>query len=147
MSTLYVAIDPGSKGALAWQDGDSISVRNLSDPPCLDDLQGILPSVYTAVVEDIPMGGWGPIPQSTVAKLHQGYGRILGLLEARGHRIVRVSPQKWQGACGAGKKKDHGKGWKKHLAQLARERTPGVDFKVDQADALLILDMAVRQRL
>jgi hypothetical protein len=145
----YIAIDPGSKGAIASldPDGRSAKVKNLSDPPRMDDFAGFYASNCVAVVEEIPMGGWGPIPQSTVAKLHQGYGRILGLLEARGIRTVRVKPQAWQASVGAGSKKYHGKGWKKHLAQIARERFPGVEFTVEQADAILLLDHARRNNL
>jgi len=145
----YIAIDPGAKGAIAYTaDGTMlIGVHKLSDPPCMEDLSSFSPSHYTVVIEDIPMGGWGPIPQSTVAKLHQGYGRILGMCEVRGFRVIRVKPQEWQKSCGAGTKKYHGKGWKKHLAQLAKERFPSVDFTVDQADSLLILDHAFRNNL
>jgi hypothetical protein len=145
----YLAIDPGAKGALAYTyDGSNvIGVQTLSDPPCMEDLSTFSPSHYTVVVEDIPMGGWGPIPQSTVAKLHQGYGRILGMCEVRGFRVIRVKPQELQKSVGAGQKKYHGKGWKKHLAQLARERFPAAEFKVDQADAVLMLDHAIRNRL
>lgn len=145
----YIAIDPGAKGAIAFNyDGSfQVSVLPLSDPPALEDFMSFSPAKHTVVVEDIPMGGWGPIPQSTVAKLHQGYGRILGICEALGFRVIRVSPQAWQKSCNAGTKRYHGKDWKKHLAQLAKERFPAVDFKTEQADALLLLDHAVRARL
>lgn len=145
----YIAIDPGAKGAIAYKyDGSfQVAVQSLSDPPSMEDFASFSASQHTVVIEDIPMGGWGPIPQSTVAKLHQGYGRILGILEVRGFRVVRVKPQEWQKSCGAGTKKYHGKNWKKHLAQIAKERFPSCDFKVDQADALLILDHAIRNNL
>jgi len=145
----YLAIDPGAKGAIAYTaDGTMlVGVQKLSDPPSMDDLSPFSPSHYTVVIEEIPMGGWGPIPQSTVAKLHQGYGRILGMCEVRGFRVIRVKPQAWQASVGAGNKKYHGKGWKKHLAQLAKERFPSVDFTLDQADALLILEHAFRNNL
>lgn len=145
----YIAIDPGAKGAIAFNyDGSfQVTVLSLSDPPALEDFTSFSPTKHTVVVEDIPMGGWGPIPQSTVAKLHQGYGRILGICEALGFRVIRVRPQDWQKSCGAGTKKYHGKGWKKHLAQMAKERFPAVDFSVDQADSLLILDHAIRNNL
>lgn len=145
----YIAIDPGAKGALVWEmDGTRhVGVHTLSDPPCLCDFQELSAAKYTVVIEEIPMGGWGPIPQSTVAKLHQGYGRLLGIIEVCGFRLIRVRPQDWQKSCGAGAKRDHGKDWKKHLARLARERFPSVDFKVDHADALLILDHAIRNNL
>ena len=145
----YIAIDPGSKGAIAYNfDGTfQVAVQSLSDPPSSEDLASFSPKNYTVVVEDIPMGGWGPIPQSTVAKLHQGYGRILGIADAYGFRVIRVKPQEWQKSCNAGVKKYDGKDWKKHLAQIAKERFPAVDFKIEQADALLILDHAVRNRL
>lgn len=145
----YLAIDPGSKGAIAYTtDGTMIvGVQSLSDPPSMEDFSTFSPTHYTVVIEDIPMGGWGPIPQSTVAKLHQGYGRILGICEVRGFRLIRVKPQAWQKSCDAGVKKYHGKNWKKHLAQIAKERFPNVEFKVDQADALLLLDHAIRNRV
>jgi len=141
----YIAIDPGSKGAIACfscTSPENVGISSLSDPPQLSDFSEFSPSHYTAIIEEIPMGGWGPIPQSTVAKLHQGYGRILGILEVRGFRIIRVRPQEWQKTIGAGKKRDHGKDWKKHLAQIAKDRFPAVEFKQDQADALLLLDHA-----
>lgn len=145
---MRMAIDPGAKGAIAWMDTEGIvHVQKLSDPPTFDDFPSVIPNFWQVTVEEIPMGGWGPIPQSTVAKLHQGYGRILGICEMAGFRLIRVRPQEWQKSCGAGKKKDHGKDWKKHLARLARERFPTVDFNVDQADALLILDHAIRNNL
>lgn len=145
----YIAIDPGAKGAVAYNYEGSfrVLIGSLSDPPRMEDFESFLPTKCTAVIEDIPMGGWGPIPQSTVAKLHQGYGRILGILEVRGFRVVRVKPQEWQKSCNAGTKKYHGKGWKKHLAQIARERFPSADFTLDQADSLLILDHAIRNNL
>jgi hypothetical protein len=148
MSQYYLAIDPGAKGAFAAEIHGGIPiVKSLSDPPTSEDFTGYLWTNTTAVIEDIPMGGWGPIPQSTVAKLHQGYGRLLGILEVRGIRTIKVKPQEWQKACGAGTKKYHGKDWKKHLAQIAKERFPCVEFKVEQADSLLILDYAIRAKL
>ena len=143
----YIAIDPGAKGAIAVGLGEVTTLFDLSDPPCMDDFSYLEAKTYTAVIEEIPMGGWGPIPQSTVAKLHQGYGRILGILEVRGFRVIKVKPQAWQKTIGAGNKRDHGKGWKKHLADLARDRFPNVEFKVDQADALLMLDHARQNNL
>lgn len=148
MTSKHIAIDPGAKGAVAWLDEDNVvRVKNLSDPPCMADLNDFWPAQHTIVIEEIPMGGWGPIPQSTVAKLHQGYGRLLGLIEAKGFRLIRVRPQEWQKSCGAGAKRDHGKDWKKHLARIAGERFPSVDFKTEQADALLLLDHARRHNL
>jgi hypothetical protein len=140
--SFYIAIDPGSKGAIADNSLNLISIKTLSDPPCMSDFSDYSPANFTAVIEEIPMGGWGPIPQSTVAKLHQGYGRILGILEVRGFRVIKVKPQAWQKTIGAGNKREWGKGWKKHLADIAHDRFPALEFKTEQADALLLLDHA-----
>ena len=138
----HIAIDPGSKGAIADLTEGLIGIKNLSDPPEMSDFSDYSPTHHTAIIEEIPMGGWGPIPQSTVAKLHQGYGKILGILEVRGFRVIKVKPQAWQKTIGAGNKRDWGKDWKKHLANIAHDRFPSLDFKTEQADALLLLDHA-----
>jgi hypothetical protein len=141
----YIAIDAGAKGCIAsvsCTEPMLVSVRTLTDPPCLADFCEFSPTHYTVVIEEVPMGGWGVIPQATVAKLHQGYGIILGILETRGFRVIKVKPQAWQKTIGAGSKRDHGKDWKKHLANIARQRFPNVEFNQQQADALLILDHA-----
>jgi hypothetical protein len=146
----YIAIDAGAKGCIASVSSIEpmlVSVQTLSDPPQMSDFSEFSPSHYTAVIEEVPMGGWGVIPQATVAKLHQGYGMILGILEVRGFRVIKVKPQAWQKTIGAGSKRDHGKNWKKHLANIARQRFPNVDFNQQQADALLLLDHARQHSL
>lgn len=156
-----VAIDPGANGGLAiWRrDKDKIGECVICAPMpktradlalLVDDLvYGDFASTLF-VVEDVPRFVAGmATPPSSMAKLHQNFGFLLGAISAhvysRQHsvRLILKRPADWQKAVSAGNKKDWAQGWKAHLKELACGIYPRLanrrEITYKTADALLIL--------
>lgn len=157
-----VAIDPGANGGLAfwhrYPNGDQhISAGPM--PKTRVDLALLIDScVYgdfgntLFVVEDVPKFVAGmATPPSSMAKLHQNFGFLLGLVSAHiyGHQMERSvklflkRPADWQKAVNAGTKSYWAQGWKAHLKELACAIYPFLanrrEVTYKTADALLIL--------
>jgi len=139
----FLACDPGKHGGFAWVDANGIvccQPTPQTDGDILDLLRSLRASgIESAVVEHvvgfIPGGGGG-----AMFTFGRGFGFLLGCLMALGFRVELVRPAKWQKALSLGKKKDHGKDWKKHLKAEAQRRFPCCVVTLDTADALLILE-------
>lgn len=157
-----VAIDPGANGGLAFWRRDPegyVSTTCGPMPKTRADLAQLVDDLVYGdfastlfVVEDVPRFVSGmATPPSSMAKLHQNFGFLLGVISAhvygrqleRSLKLVLKRPADWQKAVSAGNKKDWAKGWKAHLKELACGIYPSlanrrlVTYKT--ADALLML--------
>lgn len=155
-----IAIDPGASGGYAiwrrWPDGEEQTICGPMPSTRVDLVQFINDTVMTGfrstlfIVEDIPKFVAGMnTPPSSMAKLHQNFGFLLGAINShvygklRRVKLILVKPQEWQKRVRAGHKKDWAQRWKAHLKEmacnifydLAQKRV--VTYKT--ADALLIL--------
>lgn len=145
-----IAIDPGASGGIALFEHGTYRIKCHPMPKALSDFRiavediiGINePNSVLAVVEDVPKFVAGMQTSAAgMAKLHQNYGYILGVLDANGVSVKTIRPQEWQKKVGAGDKKTYGTRWKAHLKDLAARRFPmlGKYVTLKTADALLIL--------
>ena len=143
-----LAIDPGASGGFAWRDSEN-QVHCCAMPETEGDVLeklrelkalGIKEATVEAVCGFIPAAGAG-----AMFTFGSGFGFLKGCLMALGFRLVLVRPQKWQAALSLGKKKEHGKDWKKHLRANAQRLFPTADVTLKTADALLLLEYATIQ--
>jgi len=142
-----IAIDPGCSGGIAsHEDGGAYCV---SMPDTLGDLvdrlrgysaRGVTTCYLEQVVGFIPMAGAG-----AMFTFGQSFGQIQGVLAALNFKVVEVRPAKWQKALSCGDKKSHGKKWKSHLKGMAQQLFPECDVTLKTADALLILQYAMKE--
>jgi hypothetical protein len=151
-STPYIiGIDPGAHGALAWGHSDTDPIIETFHK---EDVYDILLSValrgkaqgntFVAYLEKV--GGFigHPQPGAAMFKFGEGFGYLKGCLRALGIRTILVPPQTWQkGYMGLSKAK--GQDRKRALRDEAQRRFPAFKCTLDNADALLIWDYAVRQ--
>ena len=85
-------------------------------------------------------------PGSAMFKFGEGYGFLKGVVQALGIRLVLVRPQVWQKAFGLGtaSRCASKSEWKNKLKAEAQRRFPELNVTLKTADALLILDWALR---
>lgn len=155
-----IAIDPGASGGLAFwrrQLGGYIHLSCGPMPKTRVDLAQLIDDVVHMefestlfVVEDVPkfIAGMNT-PPSTMAKLHQNFGFLLGAISAyvygrqieRSVQLILKRPADWQKAVNAGTKSYWGKDWKHHLKELACSIYPfhSREITLKTADAMLIL--------
>lgn len=149
-----LAIDPGASGGLCCYGDDRPLVA--SRMPSTES--GIFRLVRTlgleadrCVIEEISMRpGEG---QRSTATFFQHYGFLRACLHSVGLPFETVRPQVWQAGLGlpsrkppkgaskkirAALKRQH----KRDLAELARQRFPGVNLTLKTADAVLIAEWA-----
>ena len=146
---LILGIDPGAHGALA-SGGLEPAVVTFHGSDVYDLL---LATVLGAKARGHPIvaylekvGGFTgrPQPGSAMFKFGEGSGYLKGCLRALGVRVILVPPQTWQkGLMGLTGKK--GPDRKRALRDEAQRRFPAIKCTLDNADALLIWDYAVRQ--
>lgn len=168
---IYVAIDPGVSGGIAYSVGGFVSVRPMPDPGDLVKfLRAIAAEVAQgtqgrAVMEEV--GGYigEAQPASSAFKFGMGYGFILGALQTLEFRIELVRPQAWQKIFALGKidrtfcpkgasdeqkkavRVANGRAkleWKRKLKDKAQQLFPGIDVTLKTCDALLLLEYARR---
>lgn len=154
--TIYIGIDPGASGAMAiryangaviafpWQgESDFVSdIDNISDLMFLEHYEVV------AVVEQV--GGFvgKAQPGSAMFKFGENYGFIRGVLAKAQIPYRLVRPQQWQKglpktpklADKAAAKRQH----KNDLKDRAAALFPKVKVTLANADALLLLDYAMR---
>lgn len=150
-----ISIDPGKSGGIAMYcnnvalafpmpetEGDIISMLVIPNRNALQ-----LSAERTAYVEEV--GGYcgEGQPGSAMFKFGRNFGFILGALQALGWRIELVKPQRWQKFHGLGTKAGAGgkTAWKNKLKAHAQRLYPHQKVTLKTADALLILDYAIRQ--
>jgi hypothetical protein len=146
-----VAIDPGLSGGLAYKR-DGQPAQAVAMPATEGDLVNVLRDIaeeadeVVAIVEEV--GGYigKAQPGSSAFKFGRNFGFILGVLQTLGVRVELVRPQKWQktlslgSASGCASKTE----WKNKLKAVAQRLYPHLKLTLATADALLILDYALR---
>lgn len=154
MSTIILAIDPGAKGAYAirWPSGSSAVCKFESESDFLDDMRVIAEQAnidgheVTAYIEQV--GGYvgKAQPGSAMFRFGRNFGFLLGVCQAFSFRVELVRPQVWQkGYPTKTKKGENGAQHKRELKDHAARLYPRERVTLANADALLILDYAVRR--
>ena len=150
---LLVAVDPGVSGALVtWHPHLGLSSYNM---PGTDwEVCRLVAHVTTQAgkvvlyLEEPPLYTGRNIPGSAIGKLQFNTGVLYGAAVACGWEVHRVRPAIWQKAHPVGTKGDLSTtAWKNKLKARAGElfgSEPGLKVTLANADALLILDAAMR---
>lgn len=146
---LTIAIDPGVNGGICWRfEGKTTAMRM---PPTDFEIAELLArlarkcDLVEAYIEKPPLFAGRNIPGSAVGKMMFNFGVVLGVSMACGFKVHRVRPQTWQKTHPVGTKGDlTTTQWKNKLKGRAQELFPTCDVTLKTADALLILDSAVR---
>jgi hypothetical protein len=148
---IIIACDPGASGGLAWQLPDgSVQCRKIpeTEGDILSFFQGFKRSDYTVTAWLEEVGGFIGRAQSgaMMFKFGHGCGYLRGVIMACGFRLELVRPQKWQAPLGLGGKKSCASDneWKNKLKGKAQQFFPAQKVTLLTADALLILDFAIR---
>lgn len=147
-----IAIDPGKSGGIAhrYDNPPDEDTEAQAMPDTLKELVevcdvGTHPIV--AYVENVPKFCGPKLPGSVIFPMAENFGAVQGILAALGIRTILVRPQDWQAGLGIGtrsKSKDKAD-WKRKLKAEAQRRFPQLNVTLATADALLILDYAIRQ--
>tara|TARA_R110000824_G_scaffold335745_1_gene522279 strand:- start:828 stop:1292 length:465 start_codon:yes stop_codon:yes gene_type:complete len=153
MSTLYIGIDPGASGAIAfigpseevWTVSHSETPHDLSEA-LTDALRGFKGTVSCLIEKVHAMPGQGVTSMFNFGK---SFGISLGLLTAHQIPYETVTPQKWQAAFSLPTKKVAGSTTNKKNVhkERAQELFPGLAITHKIADALLIAKYAKEHRL
>ena len=150
---LIVAIDPGVNGGVAWRwEGKTYAVKM---PPTDFDCVALLASLAELTtwvelyLEEPPLYAGKNIPGSAIGKLMFNTGVLYGAAIALRFKVHRVRPAIWMKAHPVGTKGElTTTEWKNKLKARASELYPdGVAVTLWSADALLILDAAVRRAI
>lgn len=156
-----VAIDPGMSGGVAvWWGG---RVECWPMPETQGDLLERLREIHKAallegellgaselacVLEDV--GGFvgKAQPGSAMFRFGEHCGFIKGVVQTLGIRLVLVRPQVWQKGFGLGTASSCASKteWKNKLKAEAQRRFPHLNVTLKTADALLMLDYALRTK-
>ena len=148
-----VAIDPGTRGGLAWIDAaERVTCHPMPDTEgeLLVHIQDVLTAAggaenVTAYIEQVSGFAGDEHPGSAMFKFGRGYGFALGALMALRVRVELVTPQRWQQGVASGTQNGLEKAdWKRKLKAQAERLFPGQRVTLKTADALLLLEYARR---
>lgn len=137
---IYIGIDPGVGGGIAFLNGDELNVKNCPDDEfgmaeeismCKDIADGTPIMACIEMVHSMPRQG-----VASTFKFGKNYGQWLGILAAHKIPFIDVSPYKWQKHFGT-QPKDKGDR-KRNLKRIAQQRYPDVKVTLKTADAILI---------
>lgn len=148
MERMYLGIDPGANGGLAWLDADGRLVEAVKMPSTPEDVLSVLGRHDGDVVCYMEKVG-GMTGQSATASFvfGKGYGELTMALLAKGISTTLVTPQKWQKHFTLGGKKGEGKtSHKNRIKAWAQQRYPGLRVTLWAADALAIASYAYEMR-
>lgn len=160
MNRTLIAIDPGASGGIAVRHGDEPIIAHKM-PKTEGDLVELLQQIrvtsafkagsLVAVIEDqcgFSMPG-RKVGAQSMFTFGRGFGFLLGALQSTFWRIHLVRPQKWQAELSLGSKKDAGgkTAWKNKLKARAQQLYPHLTVNLGTADALLLLEYAVKKEL
>lgn len=156
---IIVAVDPGASGAMAvrYPEGQIVafpwrgeaefkdSIKELASLRQVDNFE------FIAVVEKVGGFTGANQPGSAMFNFGRNTGYILGCLDMADFSIREVRPQVWQKglpqtpklASRAASQAQH----KRDLKEVAAKLFPQIKTTLKNADALLILDYAVRNYL
>jgi hypothetical protein len=147
-----LAIDPGKGGGLAVLCNGETDARKM--PETLKELADtaraltlMQPQPCVCYLEAVPKFCGSNRPAATIFTLAESFGAAQGILASIGIRTILVRPQDWQKGLNLGKRKDckNDHAWKAKLKAEAQRRFPSLTVTLATADALLLLDYALRQ--
>ena len=146
-----LAIDPGKGGGIAVFYNNGADARKM--PGTLKELADTARALGSAdmpsvcYLEAVPKFCGHNRPAASIFTLAESYGAAQGVLASIGIRTVLVRPQDWQKGLNLGKRKDckNDHAWKAKLKAEAQRRFPALTVTLATADALLLLDYALRQ--
>ncbi len=154
--SIYLGVDPGASGGLAWTWDGASTVCSMPETDrdiwyAIDTLgrstDGRRYRIF-ALLEKV--GGYvagAAHPGSAMFKFGQSYGGLRMALTAAGIVWEEVTPQQWQRELSLSpRKKTEGKGaWKNRLKSKAQQLFPTVKVTLATADALLIAEVCRRR--
>lgn len=146
-----IAIDPGSNGALVYEDSGSLISDKLSGDyakvsELLSDICSLGPEGFIAFVEDVGKHMAGNAASSSI-KLARNHQNIKTTLRMLGVETVDVSPQEWTKTIGVQVKDERTKEEKLRIRSLdkherdkenARNRNAKKDKKTEKINALIM---------
>lgn len=141
MSRIFIAIDPGRNGGIAWHDLNGVQAISMPDTvrDLVDALRGIcIGEVFSRIecvverVHAMPHDG-----SAAAFAFGENVGEIHGVLAALGIPYRFVTPQQWQKKVGALPKDK--KERKNALKAFAQERYPHLKVTLKTSDALAML--------
>ncbi len=150
---LLVAVDPGVSGAIVTYH-DNLGLESYNMPGTDWEVCKLVAEITTKAnkvvlyLEEPPLYTGRNIPGAAIGKLQFNTGVLYGAAVACGWEVHRVRPAIWQKAHPVGTKGDLSTtAWKNKLKARAGElygSVPGLKVTLANADALLILDAAMR---
>lgn len=155
---LIIAIDPGAKGATAvrYPDGKTAVFPFISESEQRESVLNL--EAYCraekckgeATIEHVDGFCGNASPGSAMFNFGRNFGFHLGLLAGCGFSVELVRPSVWQkGFPKTAKIVDKAKAKREHkaaLKEIAARKFPEIKVTLANADALLILDWATRDR-
>ena len=152
--SVVIALDPGKSGGIAVNVLGVVDCRPM--PATEGDLLALLRGIRDAALKS----GMAPVcflervggyvgrqqPGSAMFNFGRHFGFTLGLLQALEIEVVLVTPQVWQKGFGLGTRSACASDseWKNKLKAEAQRRYPQLPVTLATADALLILNWALR---
>lgn len=143
MSTLFIGIDPGQSGGIAFSPSNDNKPWAIKMPETEADIWEVLGPLreqygyasFVAAIESVhSMPGQGV---ASSFKFGQGFGALRMALTAAGIRFHLVTPQKWQKRLGCMTKGD-----KNVSKAMAQRLFPHLKITHATADALLLAEYA-----
>lgn len=156
---MIIAIDPGKKGAFAvhkWGlSGEGITIESINMPKTEGDVKALFDEFREhkekkklVVMERV--GGYvggNPHPSSAMFNFGDGYGFLKACAMCNGFKLELVTPQNWQRILQLGTRGKMSKTqWKNKLKGVAQRLYPDMKVTNQNADALLILEYAVKTK-
>lgn len=149
MSKIYLGVDPGCNGGLAWLDEGGSLLECIKMPSTPEDVLTALGSYdcesvvcFMEKVGGIP--GQGAASSFTFGK---GYGELTMALLAKGISTTLISPAKWQKHFNlSGKKGESKTSHKNRIKAWAQQRFPKQKVTLWAADALAIASYGYENR-
>ena len=157
-----IAVDPGKNGAVVWRNDVGVGVMKMPETrgdtiqlfKNIVHLEGDTPNqcvcYHERVANFIP--GGGAAHMMTFGRMAE---RCSCIVETLGIRLIEITPQAWQKELGLGTSK-RSKGatpaansiakreWKSKLKAESQRRFPEIKVTLANADALLILEAAIK---
>jgi len=156
-----IAIDPGLSGGVALMrlgkvdcypmpetQGDLLELlREVKEAADAEGCEEYGPGELVCVLEGVSGFAGKAQPGSAMFRFGEHFGFIKGVVQALGIRLVLVRPQVWQKGFGLGtasacRTKSE---WKNKLKAEAQRRFPHLNVTLKTADALLMLEYAMRE--
>jgi hypothetical protein len=112
-------------------------------------IAGLEGDELVCVLEEVSGFAGKAQPGSAMFRFGEHFGFIKGVVQAMGLRLVLVRPQVWQKGFGVGKASACASKteWKNKLKAEAQRRFPHLNVTLKTADALLLLEYAVKEKI